>query len=129
MRSRRIAQIIMVIAAVGAGAGRSDSQERTSRGQIATVPADSELVWPLPASARAYATIDGQRMKQHVEELVAISRKSRDAGNPRGAAPALLHKFRVEKPQTNAAENKDQRMRNPDAQASADCQREKPFEF
>jgi hypothetical protein len=81
MRSKRIAQIMIVIVAMGMGAGRIATQERTSRGQIATVPADSELVWPLPASAKTYATIDGHRMKQHVDELVAISRKSRNAGN------------------------------------------------
>jgi hypothetical protein len=81
MRSRWIAQMLMVIVVVGVNAGQSDSQERTSRGQIATVPANSELVWALPGSANAYATIDGHRMKQHVEELIAISRKSRDAGN------------------------------------------------
>jgi hypothetical protein len=80
MRSRWIARILLVIIAVAA-AVRSDSQERTGRGQIAAVPADSELAWPLPSSAKAYATIDGHRMRQHVEELVAISRKSRDAGN------------------------------------------------
>ena len=36
---------------------------------------------PLPESERAYARIDGARMKALVNEVVAISRKSRDDGN------------------------------------------------
>ena len=36
---------------------------------------------PLPASERAYADIDGRRMKSIVNEIVAISRKSREDGN------------------------------------------------
>jgi hypothetical protein len=80
MRTRWLAQISLVTIVVVAGSGLHKSQERTNRGQIATIPADAELSWPLPPSAKAYATIDGHRMRQHVEELVAISRKSRDAG-------------------------------------------------
>ncbi|MBI4474705.1 MAG: hypothetical protein HY646_18685, partial [Acidobacteria bacterium] len=66
MRRRWIAQILLVIMVVVAGAGRKTSQERPGRGQISTVPAAAELSWPLPASAKAYASIDGHRMKQHV---------------------------------------------------------------
>jgi hypothetical protein len=36
---------------------------------------------PLPESERAYAAIDGAHMKALVNEIVAISRKSRDDGN------------------------------------------------
>ena len=36
---------------------------------------------PLPESERAYANIDGAHMKSIVNEIVAISRKSRDDGN------------------------------------------------
>jgi hypothetical protein len=39
------------------------------------------MPWPLPASAAAYAGIDSQSMKGYVEDLAAIARKSRDAGN------------------------------------------------
>ena len=81
MRSRWIACIAFVIALVILAAIESGGQERTARGRISAVPADAELSWPLPASAKAYASIDGQRMKQYVQELVSISRKSRDAGN------------------------------------------------
>ena len=42
---------------------------------------ENYLQWPLPPSAAAYGTIDGKRLKPYVEELAAISRKSRDAGN------------------------------------------------
>jgi hypothetical protein len=80
MRSRWIGPIVLGIFVVVAGAGRNNSQER-SRGQIATVPADKELSWPLSATVKTYAAIDGLRMKKDVDELVAISRKSRDAGN------------------------------------------------
>ena len=60
---------------------QSDGQEPAGRGQISTIPAANELSWPLPAGAEAYRNIDGQRMKGYVEELAAIARKSRDAGN------------------------------------------------
>ncbi|HEY7286541.1 MAG TPA: M28 family peptidase [Vicinamibacterales bacterium] len=43
--------------------------------------ADSFLQWPLPESAREYGRIDGKHLHAYVEELAAISRKSRDAGN------------------------------------------------
>ena len=38
------------------------------------------LRWPLPAAAKAYGKIDGDRLKQWVEEMTAIARKSRDDG-------------------------------------------------
>jgi hypothetical protein len=43
--------------------------------------AESYLKWPLPASAAAYGRIDGAHLKSYVEQLAAISRKSRDAGD------------------------------------------------
>ena len=43
--------------------------------------ADSYLRWPLPESASRYGTIDGAHLHGYVEELAALSRKSRDAGN------------------------------------------------
>jgi hypothetical protein len=42
---------------------------------------DAYIPAPLPASERAYAGIDGRRMKALVNEFVAISRRSRDDGN------------------------------------------------
>ena len=81
MRSSRIAQLSLISLMALLIAGRHIGQERSGRGQIATVPAQAELRWPVSASTQAYSGIDGQRMKRYVEELVSISRKSRDAGN------------------------------------------------
>lgn len=53
-----------------------------ARHRLADVPA-AELTWPSSKELSAYDTIDGRRMKGYVEELAAISRKSRDAGNQR----------------------------------------------
>ena len=74
---------VFASAVIGLTAGQESGRGRTaaSRGQISTLPAEPELAWPLPDSAKAYGSIDGQRMKGYVEELAAISRKSRDAGN------------------------------------------------
>jgi hypothetical protein len=38
------------------------------------------LEWPLPAGQERYARISGARIKQAVDEITAISRQSRDAG-------------------------------------------------
>jgi hypothetical protein len=80
MDSRWAARISFVIALAIIAVGQSDGQE-ARRGQISTVPAAEELSWPLPASAEAYKTIDGDQLKGYVKELAAIARKSRDAGN------------------------------------------------
>ena len=80
-------QISLAIVFVGAGIGPSVAQEPargrapSPRGQISQIPAEAELAWPLPASAKTYESIDGNRMKGYVEELASIARKSRDAGN------------------------------------------------
>ena len=81
MRSTWAALVSLVIMFAVGSVGRSGGQEATDQGRIATIPADAELSWPLPASAKAYDAIDGHHMKGYVEELAAISRKSRDAGN------------------------------------------------
>ncbi len=39
------------------------------------------LRWPLPPSEQRYAKIDGYRIKSHINEITAFSRKSRDDGN------------------------------------------------
>jgi hypothetical protein len=81
MRSRWMALSLSVVAVAVIIAGQSDGQEQARRGQISAIPAAEELSWPLPASAEAYKTIDGGQLKGYVEELAAIARKSRDAGN------------------------------------------------
>src|SRR6476620_8844340 len=42
---------------------------------------DHYLRFPLPAAEQAYGRIDGAHLKQHVSEITAVSRKSRDDGN------------------------------------------------
>lgn len=41
---------------------------------------ESWLRWPLPPGEQAYGVIDGRRLRGYVEELAAISRRSRDRG-------------------------------------------------
>lgn len=42
---------------------------------------DHYIRFPLPAAEQAYKRIDGAHLKQYVNEITAISRKSRDDGN------------------------------------------------
>jgi len=42
---------------------------------------DEYLRWPLPPSEQAYAALSGRRIKGYINEITAISRKSRDDGN------------------------------------------------
>ncbi|MEP7308538.1 MAG: M28 family peptidase [Acidobacteriota bacterium] len=89
MRGGFLAQISLVavfaVSSVGQGSGqegrgRGRGEEAAARGALSKVQADAELLWPLPAAAKAYVAIDGQHMKGYVEELAAIARKSRTAG-------------------------------------------------
>src|SRR3974377_2125666 len=45
-------------------------------------PEDSYLNWRLLPSEQTYLSIDGQHLKQYVEEQTAISRRYRDHGHP-----------------------------------------------
>ena len=42
---------------------------------------DAWLRWPLSATEQAYGVIEGRRLRGYVEELAAISRRSRDSGD------------------------------------------------
>jgi hypothetical protein len=42
---------------------------------------ESEVGWRLAPAEQQYSSIDGQHLKQYVEELCAISRRYRDAGH------------------------------------------------
>ena len=53
-----------------------------ARQRLSAVPA-ADLVWPSTEATHLYDAIDGERMKDFVEQLAAIARKSRDAGNQR----------------------------------------------
>src|SRR5262245_66388562 len=45
------------------------------------VPLEQSWIrWPLAASEQAYGSIDGRRLRGYVDELAAISRRSRDRG-------------------------------------------------
>ena len=43
---------------------------------------DQFLKWPYPPGDHAYTDLDGFRIKAHINEITAISRKSRDDGQP-----------------------------------------------
>src|SRR5439155_13537127 len=45
------------------------------------LPDDAYLRWPLSASEQAYAKLNAHRIKGYIDEITAISRKSRDDGN------------------------------------------------
>jgi Peptidase family M28 len=64
------------------GAGRGAAP---ARGPITphAYPLDDDhyLRWPLPPGEQRYGRIDGARVKQYVNEITAVSRKSRDDGN------------------------------------------------
>ena len=79
------AAILVVGAALGAGIAAQQAQAPAAPNAIVGPPIvpleESYLRWPLPASAAVYGRIDGARLKPYVEQLAAISRKSRDAGN------------------------------------------------
>jgi hypothetical protein len=45
------------------------------------LPDDDYLRWPLPAAEQAYAKLSGRRIKGYINEITAISRRSRDDGN------------------------------------------------
>ena len=81
MKSRLIAQVGLSVAILCV-VGTSDAQRGDTGHQLSHVKAD-ELDWPLVSSLSAYDAIDGDRMKQYVEELAAISLRSRDAGDQR----------------------------------------------
>jgi len=45
------------------------------------LPDEEYLRWPLPPSEQVYARLDAHRIKGYINEITAISRKSRDDGN------------------------------------------------
>lgn len=76
---------LTVILAAGASAAVAQTASpghAAGKGEISKLPAAPELDWPLPPGVdRKYDAIDGKRMTGYVEELVAIARKTRDAGD------------------------------------------------
>lgn len=76
------ARVVAFVAAFLAATGVATAQEPGGERQLTTVEA-AQIHWPLRPGLEAYDSIDGERMKSYVEDLAAISRKSRDAGNRR----------------------------------------------
>jgi hypothetical protein len=74
------AGILSVLASIDTAAQQGASPvRRTARGRV--VDLESQLIRvPLASADKAYARIEGARIKQWVEELAAISRKARDDG-------------------------------------------------
>ena len=82
---RVIGSIAFVILSLAIAAAREQSAQTPAAPPLLAPPikplTDSYLQWPLPESAREYGRIDGRHLRSYVDELAAISRKSRDAGN------------------------------------------------
>src|SRR5262249_44616649 len=74
-----IAAVAAVASILGSTVVRS--QDRSGPAQPPLWLGDGDyLRWPLPASEQAYASLSGARLKGYINEITAISRKSRDAG-------------------------------------------------
>ncbi len=59
--------------------GQPGGSERSGPAQPPLwLPDDEYLRWPLPASEQPYARLSGRRIKGYIDEITAISRKSRD---------------------------------------------------
>ena len=73
---------LIALAIVASGAAVLAQQAQPLLDSAGRVREDAYLpAVPLPAAERIYADIDGRRMKAFVNDIVAISRKSRDDGN------------------------------------------------
>ncbi|HYM25633.1 MAG TPA: M28 family peptidase [Vicinamibacterales bacterium] len=77
---KRMALLFAIVSATGLSA-----QTQAGRGGRVTEPAHkrtAEIGWRLAPADQAYAAIDGDHLKQYVEELTAMSRRYRDNGHP-----------------------------------------------
>jgi hypothetical protein len=82
MRTIRVIAVTAVFAGVAFGSLRVHGQDRSGPAQPPLwLPDDQYLRWPLPPSEQAYASLSGRRIKGYIDEITAISRKSRDDGN------------------------------------------------
>jgi hypothetical protein len=84
---RLLAKVVAaVVVAAGlltpAQAQRGGRGERSGSAQPPLwLPDEEYLRWPLPPGEQAYAKLDAHRIKSYINEITAISRKSRDDGN------------------------------------------------
>ena len=74
--------VATLVALVVCGSWNVRGQDRSGPAQPPLwLPDDEYLRWPLPPSEQAYASLSGRRIKGYIDEITAISRKSRDDGN------------------------------------------------
>jgi hypothetical protein len=80
---RRIAVAALVVAStLTSTQAQQGGGERSGPAQPPLwLPDDQYLRWPLPPGEQAYAALDAHRIKGYIDEITAISRKSRDDGN------------------------------------------------
>jgi peptidase M28-like protein len=73
---------LVVFSAATPGSMLLNAQDRSGPAQPPLWLPDAEyLRWPLPPTEQAYAGLSGRRIKGYIDEITAISRKSRDDGN------------------------------------------------
>ena len=90
IRVRRVLEVLGVLGVLGVLTllavlhGSLAAQQAPAPNPIVGPPIvpleESYLRWPLPASAAAYGRSEGGHLNPSVEQLAAISRKSRDSG-------------------------------------------------
>src|SRR5262245_15718789 len=86
MSSRTFAALVMFAGLAAASMVATRFKPATAAGQDARSPATSSsapvfLRWPLPAAAKAYSTIDGAHLWQHVKEHGDIAERYRQQGH------------------------------------------------
>ena len=73
---KRLTVVCFCLAWLGMVAAAQEAAKHPSTSE------DSYLNWRLLPSEQSYLSIDGEHLKQYVEELTAISRRYRDHGHP-----------------------------------------------
>ena len=77
-----VAVAMLTTAVLVPAAAQQGGSERSGPAQPPLWLSDNDyLRWPLPAAEHAYARLDAHRIKGYIDEITAISRKSRDDGN------------------------------------------------
>ena len=78
---RRTQLLVATLGTCVVAAAVSVAGQEPTRYRAPVYPEDAYIRMPLPATERAYADIDGMRIKRWVKEVVGISHRSRDAGD------------------------------------------------
>jgi peptidase M28-like protein len=87
MRSTKALSVWVSVVAAFVVCGFYQTDAAGQRGQRGQPPPKSAsppvyVAWPLPASGKAYGTIDGKHLWQYVKEQADISERYRDQGHP-----------------------------------------------